>query len=130
MNIILGPPGTGKTTKLLGLVEQYMKAGVPPDRIGYFAFTRRAATEAIERATEKFGLGKKELPYFRTLHSLAFMMSGLTHSQIMTPKKYQEVAEWLKVGKFYTGTVVEQGPYKDFGYGDKFLELINMSRIL
>ena len=130
MNIILGPPGTGKTTKLLNLVENYMKAGVSPDKIGYFAFTRRAATEAIERACEKFNLTKKELPYFRTLHSLAFMMSGLNHSQIMTPKKYQEVADWLKIGKFYTGTVVDQGPYKDFGYGDKFLELINMARIL
>ena len=34
MNIILGPPGTGKTTRLLTLVENYMEAGVPPDRIG------------------------------------------------------------------------------------------------
>ena len=72
MHIVLGPPGTGKTTKLLNLVEQYMQSGVPPDRIGYFAFTRRAATEAIDRACAKFNLTKKELPYFRTLHSLAF----------------------------------------------------------
>ncbi len=130
MQIVLGPPGTGKTTKLLSLVEQYLTSGVAPDRIGYFAFTRRAATEAVDRACEKFNLSKKELPYFRTLHSLAFMMSGLTHSQIITPEKYQEVADWLKIGKFYTGTVMEQGPYKDFGYGDKFLEIINMARVL
>ena len=130
MKIVLGPPGTGKTTKLLSLVESYLQSGVPPDRIGYFAFTRRAATEAIDRASEKFGLSRKELPYFRTLHSLAFLQAGLTHSQVMTPQKYQEVADWLKIGRFYTGTPVDQGPYKDFGYGDKFLEIINMSRIL
>ena len=41
MNIVLGPPGTGKTTKLLGLVEMYINKGVAPDRIGYFAFTSR-----------------------------------------------------------------------------------------
>ena len=130
MEIVLGPPGTGKTTRLLNLVEQYMQSGVPPDRIGYFAFTRRAAMEAIDRACEKFNLTKKELPYFRTLHSLGFLMSGLTHSQVMTSEKYQEVADWLKIGKFYGGTPIEQGPYKDFGYGDKFLEIINVSRIM
>jgi len=130
MHIVLGPPGTGKTTKLLSLVESYLESGVPPDRIGYFAFTRRAAQEAIDRACLKFNFSKKELPYFRTLHSLAFQQAGLNHSQVITSEKYQEIAEWLKIGKFFIGGVTEQGPYKDFGYGDKFLEIINMARIL
>jgi len=130
MRIVLGPPGTGKTTKLLSLVEQYLSSGVAPDRIGYFAFTRRAAQEAIDRACSKFQFSKKDLPFFRTLHSLAFLQAGLSHSQIITTEKYQEIADWLKIGKFYTGGTVDQGPYKDFGYGDKFLEIINIARIL
>jgi superfamily I DNA/RNA helicase len=43
---ILGPPGTGKTTKLLHYVRTLVKFGVPLHRIGYFAFTKKAAGEA------------------------------------------------------------------------------------
>lgn len=129
MNIILGPPGTGKTTRLLTLVEQYMDAGVPPERIGYFSFTRRAAQEAVTRACLRFKMGAKEFPYFRTLHSLAYHQLGLGKSSIMTAKHYKEVGEWLKIGGFSGGAVMTEGPFVDFGYGDKFLEIINISRI-
>ena len=129
MKIVVGPPGTGKTTKLLSLVENYLASGVPPDKIGYFAFTRRAANEAIERACIKFKLVKKDLPFFRTLHSLAFMQIGINHSQIMTQLKYQEISDWLKIGNFYGQSDNQDSPFKDYGYGDKFLEIINMARI-
>jgi len=52
--IILGPPGTGKTTTLLGLVEEFLRDGVDIKKIGYFSFTRKAAYEAQHRAEEKF----------------------------------------------------------------------------
>mgnify|MGYP005992427069 FL=1 len=129
MNIILGPPGTGKTTYLLNKVEEYLSKGVAPDRIGYFGFTRRAASEAIDRACEKFKLHRRDLPFFRTLHSLAFMQMGINHNQILTSDKFTEIGDWLKIGGFFNSGLTDQGPYKDFGYGDKFLELINIARI-
>ena len=74
--IVLGPPGTGKTHTLLEKVEKYLK-NTDPDKVGYFAFTRKAANEARDRAMDKFNLTEDDLPYFRTLHSFAFRRLGL-----------------------------------------------------
>ena len=40
--MIIAGAGTGKTTTLLNLVDKYLKK-TDPDKIGYFAFTQKAA---------------------------------------------------------------------------------------
>ena len=95
--IIFGPPGTGKTTKLLSIVEKELARGVPPDRMAYLAFTRKAAQEAIERAGSKFNLSKKELIWFRTIHSFVFKNLNYNSDEVMTPQHYRELAEIIKV---------------------------------
>jgi len=89
-NIIFGPPGTGKTHTLLTKVEEELARGVHPNRIAFLAFTKKAAKEAKDRAMEKFDLEEQHLPYFRTLHSLAFHELGLSKSQVMAKKHYKE----------------------------------------
>lgn len=97
MNVrkVFGPPGSGKTTFLLNVVELELNSGVPPQKIGYFAFTRKAANEAKERAIEKFPHLNAEIdfPWFRTLHSLAFRCLGVTSKDIMKPEHYHEFAK-------------------------------------
>ena len=95
--IIFGPPGTGKTTRLLNIVGQELRIGVPPDRIAYLAFTRKAAQEAVQRACTKFKLDKKDLPWFRTIHSFVFKSMNYSQDEIMKPKHYAELSDIIKV---------------------------------
>ena len=94
--IVLGPPGTGKTTTLLNLLEDYLKK-TDPNRIGYFAFTQKAANEARERAMDRFNLSEDDLPYFRTLHSLAFRVLGLRKENVMQRRHYEDLGKKIKI---------------------------------
>jgi superfamily I DNA/RNA helicase len=90
---LLGPPGTGKTYTLIEKVKDAMFRGIDAQRIGYFAFTNRAADEARNRLKLDFDFGG--LPFFRTLHSLAFNQLGLTRSRIFSKDTLGEFANWL-----------------------------------
>ena len=64
---VLGPPGTGKTFTLLEYVDSYLEKGIPIDKIGYFAFTKKAATTAKKRMIKKHPEYKQtQLKYFQT----------------------------------------------------------------
>lgn len=126
--IVLGPPGTGKTRTLLTYVEEELARGVPPDRVGYVSFTRRAASEAVERACSKFGLRREDLPHFSTLHSLCYRQLGVRRGEVF------EGAKILEFGKFagvrVTGRLTsEEGTVAGFETGDRVLFMENLARI-
>ena len=92
---VFGPPGTGKTTFLLKVVETELEDKVPPTKIGYFAFTKKASTEAKDRAIQKFPHlnPDTDFPFFRTLHSLAYRCLGIGTKDMMSPEHYKEFAQ-------------------------------------
>lgn len=116
--IILGPPGCGKTTRLLSIMEQEMADGVKPQRICFISFTRKAAYEAAERAAGRFGLSANELHYFRTLHSLAFRELGINKDGVMQKTDWDELSRLLGI-KFSTFYMTEEGLPMGSEKGDK-----------
>ena len=98
VNLIFGPPGTGKTTYLIENVVAKELPNTSPDRIGYFAFTQKAAKEALNRALVFFPKSKdQDFKYFRTLHSLAFKALGLAESDVMNDEDYRYLSQQLQV---------------------------------
>lgn len=124
--IILGPPGTGKTTALLAEVDRELKSGTLPDRIGYVSFTRRAAEEAVTRASATFNLSPRQLPHFRTLHSLCFRALGLSSSDVFAGPRIREFADWA--GIRVNGRWSEDGTLEGFAPGDRALHAEHLAR--
>ena len=80
------------------MVDDALQKGVEPRSIAFLAFTRKAANEAKERASKRFNLDpKKDLFYFRTLHSLALTCSDIRTEQVMQDENYRELSEKMGV---------------------------------
>ena len=93
-----GPPGTGKTYKLISRAKAYVRIGVPLDKIAYFAFTKKAA----EVARKRMPVADKDLYYFRTIHSFAFDQLGLNTKRVMQPSDYEKIGKDLNLRvKYY-----------------------------
>lgn len=126
LNVVLGPPGTGKTTTLLGIVQQELESGVRPDRIGFLAFTKKAASEATERACERFSYTPDQLPYFRTLHSLAYRKLGVRQEGIFNWRHKKTLANAL--GIEYKGSREIDDDVYGMVSGDRLMFLEELSR--
>ena len=119
VNKIAGPPGTGKTTELLNIVEKLLSNGTRPEEIVYTTFTRAGSYEARDRAIQRFGYTEDEFPYFRTLHSLCYRLLG--GGPVMQQR------DWFGFGK-QIGQAFSFGRFNDtdFTYATKGDHLLNM----
>ena len=127
--VLLGPPGTGKTTTLMKMVEDALLSGIKPEEIALVSFTKKAVTEAADRACSRFKLTRKRLPLFQTVHSLCFSRLGCSKGDLMTKQNYQELGAWLGY-EFTSSTDMEDGILTSgIANGDKLLFLDNIARV-
>lgn len=120
VQIVLGPPGTGKTTRLLELLADYLKTG-SPERVAFVSFSRRAIKEAAERVGESV----ETFPHFRTIHSTAYHLLNLDRDDVLQPRHWTSFSEL--VGLPFTIAGYEE-PLWDGTLGDKCIALHNLAR--
>ena len=94
--LYLGMPGSGKTTTLLNLLEKELEH-TPPEKIAYVSFTKKAISEAQNRAVERFHLSKKQMPFFKTLHALAFAALGMSRSDVVSDAHLRQLSQDIGV---------------------------------
>lgn len=121
VDIILGPPGTGKTTKLLSMLSEYLENGGSPERVAFVSFSRRA----LMQVAEKLGRDIRDFPYFRTIHSLAYMFLELHREDVFQHKHWSHFSEIIGMPLSLAGY---EEPLWDGTMGDKCMTLHALAR--
>ena len=128
---ILGPPGCGKTQTNSNLIQDYIQSGIEPQRIACVSFSKKAARESKERVCKDWNILEEDLPYFRTLHSMAFGSLGYKTTDVLRGKDMREIG--YQVGLDFASKSTSQDTENDFEWignqkGDEYLKIYQLSR--
>jgi len=126
IDIVIGSPGCGKTTYLMNEIDKLLEQGIPTTQIGFLTFSVAAIEEATARTLERFELKKDNIPYFRTIHSMAYHLLGMDRSQVFDFNHFRKFAQLneykLSFGKDFS---TESFQSKD----DKILQYVQIARL-
>ena len=126
-----GPPGTGKTTKLISIVKQELEDGTRPEDIAFVSFSRKAADEARTRASSALNMNPDEMVWFRTLHSLAFQFLGIGTKQVLRGTDFRQIGDILGL-EFSSNSSLNMADGQLFSPGkggDAYLSMIQLARV-
>ena len=129
--LLLGPPGCGKTYRLIEIVKNELQNGVSPEKIGFVSFSKKAIEEAKSRTVAELGLALDNVPWFRTLHSIGFQWLGMNTDQVLNAYDFNKIG--AEVGMIFdnnTATSMEDGMLPvSVREGNKYLETIGRAKL-
>jgi len=126
LQLILGGPGCGKTTRLLEIVTNELSNSIRSDRIAFVSFTRAAALEAKDRASIKLGIDGDDLIWFRTIHSLVYKQLGMTRSEVISRQDWKDFSKLIGINVTGFYSTDDVGGYSD--RGDQLLRINDYAR--
>lgn len=91
--VVIGPPGCGKTTALMAYVREELQAGRPAEELAAVTFTRSGAQEIVSRVGMELGVPGLALPWARTIHSMAYRLLRVERGRIMSAKAWRGFGE-------------------------------------
>jgi DNA helicase-2/ATP-dependent DNA helicase PcrA len=91
VEVVLGPPGTGKTTTLTQQL-QWSFSRTEPENVAFTSFTRAAREEALRRVVASTSYAPESFPWFRTVHGTAYRLLGLKREQVLGDSHWQQFA--------------------------------------
>ena len=127
---ILGPPGCGKTHTNTLLVKQCIEDGISPERIACVSFTRKAAQESKERVCRDLGVSENSLPFFQTLHSMAFRTGDYKKEDVIRGKDLWTVggATGIAFNGKETSEIESDFDVIGISKGDQYLNVYQLGR--
>ena len=121
VRMIFGAPGCGKTTFLLHLLEQILENN-EPDRVSFVSFTKKGSYEGRDRAMDRFHFKEDDLPFFRTIHSLAFRDLKASRYDMISKRHYKEFS--TAMGMNFVGYYTTDFNHND----DRYLFMVSLEK--
>ena len=94
--VVLGGPGTGKTTRNLAILREELE-NTPAEKIAYVSYTRQGTYQGVSLAKEQFDLSEEQCKYFRTLHSLCFRLTESSKEEMLDFKDMKYFSEHVGI---------------------------------